>query len=392
LKDHYLPDISVNTDKGGRKMILSDFRYQDPWAKSEEAFTLPKLFHQSQLEQRENQQAEANRKALDRLLDKLSQKDIVGLDAAREYLRHKYRQNCKANTLKNDFTTVTLFLSYLTKCGRSELSQISRADLEAFVEHEQDRGLKIVSVSNRLGSLYAFLRYLIEQDLADSDLLRRKIKLKVPDALPRAMDAEDVKCLLEVLADIRNQAMILILLRTGMRIGELLNTKLDDVHLADNKILIYEGEKNRKGRAVCVSEDACQALSAWLQKRDPQKEYLFYGRGGNPMSYNNARVIFKKYLKQAGLEHKDYSLHCLRRTFATELLNAGMRIECLQQLLGHSSIEMTLRYGRLSDKAREQEYFRAMAIIEGGQTDGFNQRDRQLPPLFEETQLLDPYR
>jgi len=392
LKDHYLPDISVNTDKGGRKMILSDFRYQDPWAKSEEAFTLPKLFHRSQLEQRENQQAEANRKALDRLLDKLSQKDIVGLDAAREYLRHKYRQNCKANTLKNDFTTVTLFLSYLTKCGRGELSQISRADMEAFVEHEQDRGLKIVSVSNRLGSLYAFLRYLIEQDLADAELLRRKIKLKVPDALPRAMDAEDVKCLLAVLDDVRNRAMILLLLRTGMRIGELLNTKLVDVHLADKKVLIYEGEKNRKGRAVCISEDACQALATWLQQRDPQKDYLFYGRGGYRMSYNNARVIFKKYLKRAGLEHKDYSLHCLRHTYATELLNAGMRIECLQQLLGHSSIEMTLLYGRLSDKAREQEYFRAMAIIEGGQTDGFNQRDRQLPPLFEETQLLDPYR
>jgi integrase/recombinase XerD len=392
LKDHYLLDIFVNTDKGGRKMILSDFRYQDPWAKTEEAFTLPHLFHRSQLEQRENQQAAANRKALDGLLDKLSQKDIIGLDVAREYLRHKYRQNCKANTLKNDFTTITLFLSYLKKCGTSELNQISRADLEAFVEHEQDRGLKIVSVSNRLGSLYAFLRYLIDRDLADADLLRRKIKLKVPDALPRAMDPEDIKCLLEVLVDVRNRAMILLLLRTGMRIGELLNTKLADVHLADKKILIYEGEKNRKGRAVCISEDACQALSAWLQKRDPQKEYLFYGRGGNPMSYNNARVIFKKYLKQAGLEHKDYSLHCLRHTFATELLNAGMRIECLQQLLGHSSIEMTLRYGRLSDKAREQEYFRAMAIIEGGQADGFNQRDRQLPPLFEETQLLDPYR
>jgi site-specific recombinase XerD len=392
LKDHYLPDISVNTDKGGRKMILSDFQYQDPWAKAEEAFTLRKPFHQSQLQQRQNQQAEANRKALDGLLDKLSQKNIIGLDVAREYLRHKYRQNCKANTLKNDFTTITLFLSYLTKCGRSELNQIRSADLEAFVEHEQDRGLKIISVSNRLGSLYAFLRYLIDRDLADADLLRRKIKLKVPDALPRAMDPEDVKYLIEVLVDVRNRAMILLLLRTGMRIGELLNTKLDDVHLADKKILIYEGEKNRKGRAVCISEDACQALSAWLQKRDPQKQYLFYGRGGYGMSYNNARVIFKKYLKQAGLEHKDYSLHCLRHTFATELLNAGMRPECLQQLLGHSSIEMTLRYGRLSDKTREQEYFRAMTIIEGGQTNGFNQRDRQLPPLFEETQLLDPYR
>jgi hypothetical protein len=123
-------------------MILSDFRYYDPWAKAEEAFTLPNLFHRSQLQQRENQQAEAKHKTLDGLLDKLSQKDIIGLDVAREYLRHKYRQNCKANTLKNDFTTITLFLSYLKKCGRSELNQLSRADLEAFVEHEAGPGLE----------------------------------------------------------------------------------------------------------------------------------------------------------------------------------------------------------------------------------------------------------
>jgi site-specific recombinase XerD len=370
-------------------MILSDFRYQDPW--SEENFTLPEFIKQGQAQQREEQQTEINRKMLDTLLAKLSQKDIIGLDHAKEYLRHKYRQNCKANTLKNDFTTITLFLSYLKRCGKSELDQIGRADLEAFVEHEQDRGLKIVSVSNRLGSLYAFLRYLIERDLADAELLKRKIKLKVPDALPRAMDPEDVKCLLEVLADVRNRAMILLLLRTGMRIGELLNTKLVDVHLTDKKILIYEGEKNRKGRAVCFSNDANEALQDWLQQRDSKKEYLFYGRGGYRMSYNNARVIFKKYLTRAALEHKDYSLHCLRHTFATELLNAGMHIECLQQLLGHSSIEMTLRYARLSDKTREQEYFKAMAIIEGEKIHEPDKRDHQLPPLFEAPQLLTPH-
>jgi len=117
-------------------MIHSDFRYQDPWAKPEEAFTFPQFFHRSQLEQRENQHADANRKALERLLDKLPQKDVIGLDVARECLCHKYRLNCKANTLKNDFTAITIFLSYLKKCGRNELSQISRADLEAFMEHE----------------------------------------------------------------------------------------------------------------------------------------------------------------------------------------------------------------------------------------------------------------
>jgi integrase/recombinase XerD len=367
-------------------MILSDFRYQDPW--SEENFTLPYFVQQSQAQQRADQQVEINRQTLDKLLAKLSLKDIVGLDHATQYLRHKYRQNCKANTLKNDFTTITLFLSYLKSCGKSRLDQIGRQDLEAFVEHEQDRGLKIVSVSNRLGSLYAFLRYLIDHDLADAGLLTRKIKLKVPDELPRAMDAEDVKCLLAVLDDVRNRAMILMLLRTGMRIGELLNTKLIDVYLADKKIMIYEGEKNRKGRAVCISDDACAALQAWLDKRDSQKQYLFYAQGRQRMSYNNARVMFKKYLKQAGLEHKDYKLHCLRHTFATELLNAGMRIECVQQLLGHSSIEMTLRYARLSDKTREQEYFKAMAIIEGESIHEPDQRDHQLPPLFEAPQLL----
>jgi integrase/recombinase XerD len=370
-------------------MILSDFRYQDPWA--EENFTLTDFVQQNQAQQRQDEQAQINRQTLDVLIDKLSQKDIVGLEPAKAYLHHKYRQNCKANTLKNDFTTIAIFLSYLKSCGKSELNQIGRADLEAFVEHEQDRGLKIVSVSNRLGSLYAFLRYLIDHDLADGQLLTRKIKLKVPDALPRAMDPEDVKCLLAVLDDVRNRAMILLLLRTGMRIGELLNTKMIDVHLTDKKIMVYEGEKNRKGRAVCFSNDAGEALRHWLQQRDSQKQYLFYGRGGYRMSYNNARVLFKKYLKHAGLEHKDYCLHCLRHTFATELLNAGMHIECLQQLLGHSSLEMTLRYARLSDKTREQEYFKAMAIIEGESIHEPDKRDRQLPPLSEASQLLTPY-
>jgi site-specific recombinase XerD len=66
------------------------------------------------------------------------------------------------------------------------------------------------------------------------------------------------------------------------------------------------------------------------------------------------------------LQYKGYMIHSLRHTFASELLNAGMRLECLQLLLGHRDIEMTRRYARLTDKSREEEYFRAMTIIEQG--------------------------
>jgi integrase/recombinase XerD len=69
-------------------------------------------------------------------------------------------------------------------------------------------------------------------------------------------------------------------------------------------------------------------------------------------------------------------LHCLRHTFATDLLNARMPLECLRVLLGHTSLEVTRRYARLSDKTREEEYFRAMERILKGETDENDQCDR----------------
>jgi integrase/recombinase XerD len=177
-----------------------------------------------------------------------------------------------------------------------------------------------------------------------------------------------------------------------MRIGELLNTLVSEVNLRERKIEIYEAEKTRVGRVVYISEDARDALKAWLKKRDPNKAFLFYAQGLDRMSYAGARMMFKKYLDKASLSHKGYTLHSLRHTFATELLNAGMRLECLQQLLGHSSIEITRRYARLTDKTREEEYFRAMGIIERGEMDGHYRFDRELQATHEETQLLASHR
>jgi hypothetical protein len=80
----------------------------------------------------------------------------------------------------------------------------------------------------------------------------------------------------------------------------------------------------------------------------------------------------------------------LRRLSRMELLNAAMRLECLQQLLGHQDIEVTRRYARLTDRTREQEYFRATAIIEKGGMHG-NYRAGPVPESFEEKKLLGPH-
>jgi site-specific recombinase XerD len=228
----------------------------------------------------------------------------------------------------------------------------------------------VTTVKTRMASIVAFLHFLMEQDILSPSVLKKTIRLKLPDKLPRAMNPKDVKRLIEVIDDARDRALILLLLRTGMRIGEVLKLTMNDVDLKEKKVHLMEGEKNNMGRAVYLSNDAIFALKRMLAIRDKEENYIFCGHGHAPICYSTARSRFVHYIKKARLEHKGYTVHCLRHTFASELLNAGMRLEVLQQLLGHQDIEVTRRYARLTDKTREEEYFRAMAIIEKGGIDG----------------------
>lgn len=312
---------------------------------------------------------------LKRILDKISRSDLPWREHFAQYIHHKYRQNCRPNTLRLADTSLTQFLSFYRKLGKQHLEQISREDIEAFVEHEQDRGLKANSVRTRMCAVYAFLHFLIEKKVVGYELLQRRIKLRLPDRLPRALDPEDLKQLLSVINHTRDRALILLLLRTGMRIGELLNTKVGDLDLREQKILIYQADKTGVGRVVYYSDDAQEALLTWLRVRDPFRDYLFYGQGRQSLCYEAARSIFNKYLQKAGQQYSGYTLHCLRHTFATELLNARMPLECLRVLLGHTSLEVTRRYARLTDKTREEEYFKAMERIIKGDIDEDDQCD-----------------
>ena len=307
--------------------------------------------------------------AIDALLERLIALDVPGKSHVETYLRHKWRLNHKPRTLLSTFTSLMLFLTFYKGSGK-RLEDIERSDIEAFLEHEQDRGMNISTVRLRLAILTAFLHYLMEQDVLPGSLLKRTIRLKLPETLPRALNPKDVRKLLSVIDTIRDRALILLLLRTGIRIGEALSLTVHDIDLRDKKIHLHQGEKNSMGRVVYLSDDALFALKRWLAVRDKRREAIFYGQGSQGMCYSAARSLFLRYIRKAHLDHTGYTVHCLRHTFASELLNAGMRLEVLQQLMGHQDIEVTRRYARLTDRTREEEYFRAMAIIENGGIDG----------------------
>ena len=325
---------------------------------------------------------------LERFLLKLWEKEIPGKEHVDLYLRDQYRRNCRPSTLRNSLITIDFFLRLLKQSGKTHIEQISREDLWAFVEHEQDRGLKASTVRMRLDTLKAFIRFLIGDGIVHPEVLSKRMIIKVPDSLPRAIELDDERKLLSVIGDVRNRAMILVLLRTGMRIGELLNTLVKDVNIKEQKIDIWEAQKNRVGRVVYFSEDARGALKAWFKKRDCNKEFVIYAKGHNTMSYVAARNMFCKYLRKAGISHKGYTLHSLRHTNASSLLNAGIPLECLKELLGHTSVEMTRRYAKLTNKTREREYFKAMSKIERGEIDGYYKLDPELQEILKEKKLL----
>lgn len=326
------------------------------------------------------------------MIERFSWIDLPGACHVQEYLRLNYIKNWKPSTLRNISTNLEGFLVYYKGIGKHYLDEITRGDIEAYVEKEQDRGLKISTVRDRLISIYTFMRFLVEKQIVHPDILKRKLRLKLPMCLPRHIIEEDIKRLRGVIDRIRDKAMILLLLRTGMRIGELLNTKVCDIDIKQQKILIYEGEKNGQGRVVHFSDDACEAVKAWLKERDERKEYLIYGPGmREQLSYSGAKKVFTRYIEKAGLSGMGYTLHCLRHTCATDLLNAGMRLECLQQLLGHSSIEVTRRYARLSDTTRENEYFKAMSVIEGRKSNVNHRFHSELQEVLKEEKSLTKY-
>ena len=147
-------------------------------------------------------------KALDHALEKVFTSDAPCKEHAAKYLRHMYRRNCKPNTIRGAYTAILLFLLFLKQSGKTHFGQITRIDLEAFVEKEQDRDLKISTVRTRLQALYAFFRYLVKEQAVHTDLLERKIKLKLPQSLPRAMASYDEIKLLSVINNTRDRALI----------------------------------------------------------------------------------------------------------------------------------------------------------------------------------------
>jgi site-specific recombinase XerD len=243
------------------------------------------------------------------------------------------------------------------------LTQTTVQDITAFITASQASGLAPSTINTQLGLLSAFFEYLREEgQMTQQPVLRRRHRLLTPTVLPKPIPDTDLAAFFKVIDSVRDRLIFLFMLRCGVRVLEVGALSWDAIDLHAGTVRITRG-KGQVDRIVYLSPDVAHALQVWRYHHTPGR-YLFPSRMRTRahLSRFQINVLMAQYLAAAGVA-RHYSSHCLRHTFATQLLNAGVPLEVLKELMGHHSIQITLRYTQLYDTTKRHQYEQAMTKI-----------------------------
>ncbi len=244
------------------------------------------------------------------------------------------------------------YLDFLEKAERQKPSDVSSADIAAFMGVLQKRAIGARSRARCLSAIRMFHKFLMIENYADSNpatiIEAPRTLHKLPQFLDgREVDALFAACVGERGEDLRDRAMLEILYATGLRVSELVNLKLREVNL-DSGYLMTIG-KGSKERLVPIGESAREWSTLYLDRvrllHDPlrRNQFFFLSRLGEAMSRQAFWNIIKKRALLAAI-CKNISPHTLRHSFATHLLENGADLRSVQIMLGHADLASTQIY------------------------------------------------
>ena len=171
--------------------------------------------------------------------------------------------------------------------------------------------------------------------------------------LPAVMNAAEIKILIDSVTNIKHRTIIMMLYSTGMRLGEIAGLKITDIDSKLMRIKIVQG-KGAKDRFTILSQSVLLELRAYYIIYKPI-DYLFNGdKPGKRYSMRSIQHLVQKALIKIGLDNKNYSVHTIRHSFATHLIDNGTDLHTLKELLGHSSLQTTMQYLHLTSARIKQ--------------------------------------
>jgi integrase/recombinase XerD len=224
-------------------------------------------------------------------------------------------------------------------------------DLRLFQLHLAEIG---VSISTR-NIIMTGVKFLFRVTLRRLDLVAEIYHIREPRKIPLVMSPDETKSLLAVATSLKARVMLSLAYGCGLRAGEVVRLKVKYIDSAQ-KIIRIEQSKGRKDRNVMLSAETLDLLRQWWRVRPTRydagipipERWLFPGTTvGNPMTPRQLSRLFQQAADAAGIK-KGVTLHCLRHSFATQLLERGIDIRVIQALLGHDKLDTTARYTRVA--------------------------------------------
>lgn len=261
------------------------------------------------------------------------------------YLFH--RKNRTESTIQTYRSTLAFFVDAIKDPPISELS----------VQHVDDyanqlliRNFKPKTYRNRLVPIRSFFRYLYLKDFSDV----RPEKIEIPgDKDPEAnfLDEEEQARLIAACATPQEKALILFIMRSGLRVSEAVDAHIDDIYKGSVAVRCGKGQKPR---VTFITEEAVQAVRDYHATLQPQT-FLFPNAAGGKISRQYVTRLITKIANRAKIT-KHVSCHTLRHTFATEMLRRGARAEDVQPMMGHKNIRTTLIYMHFTNEYLHERY------------------------------------
>lgn len=227
-----------------------------------------------------------------------------------------------------------------------DLTGISQHEIEQFINDQVTVKKISTSYQKQLVAAIKFLYHeLFRRHLNLNYLYPDRVEFKIPVVLAK----EEVKAILEATENLKHRAMLIGLYSGGLRVSEIVNLKIADID-SKRMVVSIRGGKGKKDREVMLSEKFLEILRAYYQKYHP-RDWLFEGQDGGKYSPRSVQLFFKAALKKSGIK-KEATVHTLRHSFATHLLENGTDIRFIQGFLGHNSIRTTQIYTHITTANR----------------------------------------
>lgn len=280
------------------------------------------------------------------------------------YLR--IERGLSENSVKSYQRDIQQYLDYIEENKIKSLKDVTRYTILSFLQSQREEGKSSNSIVRMVSSLRKFHQYLAQENITTQDPMELIDTPKKSKTLPAVVSLESVEKLIEIsdtntTLGLRDRAILELMYATGLRISELINLKMNELHLTMS--LIQTRGKGDKERIIPISQTAKEWLTLYLDtsritlnnKSSIDSPYVFLNSRGNQLSRQGVWKKIKQLVKKAGIK-QNVTPHTLRHSFATHLLENGADLRIVQELLGHADISTTQIYTHITKQRLQSVY------------------------------------